>query len=87
MTVVKKKVGLNSDVLSPQGKLDISDLWGFLRTALVVAVIAGLDWIVANITSFDFGTLTPLIVAGLLLVVDAIRRVLSGDDEQPTPPV
>ena len=55
------------------------------KGALVAGAGAILTYLAQNVTAADFGTYGPLVVAGLSVLVNYIRKVVVNPDTPPGP--
>lgn len=55
-----------------------SEEWkSILKGTFVAAVGAGLTYLVQAVSGVDFGTATPMVVAGLSVAVNYVRKVFN----------
>ncbi len=71
---------------SVAGQLKKEDVLKTVRTFALVAVAAGLGWLLENIADLNLGQWQVIAVAGLTTVLDLVRR-LGKDNQRVDPPM
>lgn len=56
--------------------LDISSWWSVVKGAGIAAIGAGLTYLTSNLSGMDFGSATPMIVAGLSIFANYVRKLI-----------
>jgi hypothetical protein len=64
---------------SEAGKLNKQDLGKTGRTFLLVAVAAGLSWLLDNVAELNLGQWQVIAIAGITSVLDLIRRQMKNN--------
>lgn len=56
-----------------------------LENALMVAAAASLTYVTEHLSSMDFGTWTPWIVAGSSMILNFVKKLVEGNGTNPIP--
>lgn len=70
---------------SKKFSLDVSDLLGVLKTALLVALAAFLTTVMNNLHVIDLGQYTALVIPVVTLVLDSIIKWIKDNSKEEQP--